>query len=73
MDSYAFAHTSPTWIGRRGSTDAKAERAAAGDLLRALDVAEKRLIDGYAGSDIPALRAHFQQARRELERRSAPR
>lgn len=69
MDSYAFAHTSPIWITRRGSTDAAAERSAAKDLLRALDVAEKRLVDGYAGSDIPVLRAHFQQARQELNRR----
>ncbi|MEP7345415.1 MAG: CehA/McbA family metallohydrolase, partial [Gemmatimonadaceae bacterium] len=68
MDSYAFAHTSPIWIARRGSTDGVAERAAARDLLQALDVAEKRLVDGYAGSDIPVLRAHFQRARQELER-----
>lgn len=74
MDSYAFAHTAPVWIGRRGSTDPASERAAATDLLRALDVAEKRLIDGYAGSDIPVLRSHFQQAREELMRRTgAPR
>jgi TolB protein len=72
MDSYAFAHTSPIWITRRGSTDATAERVAAKDLLRALDVAEQRLLAGYAGSDIPVLRAHFQQARQDLDRRAAP-
>jgi TolB protein len=71
MDSYAFGHTGAIWIARRGSTDATAERAAARDLLRALDVAEKRLVAGYAGSDIPVLRAHFQQARQELDRHAA--
>jgi TolB protein len=72
MDSYAFAHTSPIWIARRGSIDATAERAAAKDLLRALDVAEKRLLEGYAGNDIPVLRSHFRQARQQLNSRTAP-
>ncbi|CAN5852184.1 hypothetical protein BH23GEM7_BH23GEM7_34930 [soil metagenome] len=70
MDSYAFGHTSPLWIGRIGSTDPTAERAAAGDLLRALQIAEQRLIAGYGGAEIPNLRARFQQARQELERRA---
>lgn len=70
MDSYAFGHTSPLWIGRVGSTDPAAERAAAGDLLRALQIAEQRLIAGYGGAEIPNLRARFQQARQELERRA---
>jgi TolB protein len=70
MDSYAFAHTAPVWIGRVGSTDAAAARAAARDLLRALDVAERRLVAGYEGTEIPALRAHFAAARRSLEARA---
>jgi len=44
-----------------------ARRAAALDLLRALAVAEKRLIAGYEGSEIPRLRAYFEQARVRLE------
>ncbi|MDQ3606975.1 MAG: CehA/McbA family metallohydrolase, partial [Gemmatimonadota bacterium] len=70
MDSYAFGHTSPLWIGRVGSTDPAAERAAAAELLRALQIAEQRLIAGYGGAEIPNLRARFQQARQELERRA---
>ncbi len=68
MAEYAFAHTAPIWIGERGSTDAAARRAAAGDLLRALGVAERRLVAGYAGSEIPALRGYFAEARVTLER-----
>lgn len=67
MDVHAFAHTSPVWIGRRGSTEPLARAAAARDLLRALDVAAHRLETGYAGVDIPVLRAHFAAARRMLE------
>ena len=70
MDSYAFAHTAPVWLGRVGSTDPGAERAAAEDLLRALAVAELRLEAGYAGSEIPRLRAHFAAARDTLTARA---
>lgn len=70
MDSYAFAHTAPIWIARRGSTDAAAELAAARDLLRALGSAEQRLLQGYAGSDIPVLRSHVEEARQALLRRA---
>lgn len=66
MDSYAFAHTAPIWLGRAGSIDPAAARAAAGDLLRALDVATRRLEAGYSGADIPRLRAHFAAARDSL-------
>ena len=69
MDSYAFAHTAPVWLGRVGSTDPAAERAAAADLLRALAVAERRLEAAYAGSEIPRLRAHFAAARDTLTAR----
>ena len=70
MDSYAFAHTAPVWLGRVGSTDPAAERAAAADLLRALAVAERRLEAGYAGNEIPRLRAHFAAARDTLTARA---
>jgi TolB protein len=71
MDSYAYAHTSPVWIARVGSTDAVAARAAARDLLRALAVAERRIATSYAGADVPKLRAHFTSARALLETRAA--
>ncbi|MFN8574056.1 MAG: CehA/McbA family metallohydrolase [Gemmatimonadaceae bacterium] len=71
MDSYAFAHTAPIWIGRRAGVDAASQRQSATELLRILDNAEKRLNAGYAGSDIPKLHAHFAAARAELQRRAA--
>jgi TolB protein len=67
MDSYPFAHTAPIWIGTKGSRDASAAQDAARDLLRWLDVAEKRLVDGYGTAPIPRLRARFTAARRRLE------
>jgi TolB protein len=67
MAEFAFAHTAPIWIGAKGSTDPGARRAAVPDLLRALAVAERRLVAGYAGTEIPALRAYFAQARTTLE------
>jgi TolB protein len=69
MDSYAYAHTAPVWIQRVGSTDPVAAQQAARDLLRALDVADKRIETAYAGASVPKLRAHFQAARAVLERR----
>jgi TolB protein len=67
MDSYPFAHTGPIWIGRVGSLDPEAARASARDLLAWLDVADKRLEEGYEGSAIPTLEARFAGARRKLE------
>jgi TolB protein len=67
MAEYAFAHTAPIWIGRKGSTDPAARRAASADLLRALSVAERRLVAGYDGAEIPTLTTYFVEARRRLE------
>lgn len=69
MDSYPFAHTAPVWFGRVGSSDAEAARRAARDLLRWMDVAEKRLEEGYAGAPVSELRGRFAEARRSLEAR----
>jgi TolB protein len=68
MDSYAFGHTSPVWIGAVGSTEPAAERAAAADLLRALDVAEASMVEAYGDREIPVLRARFAEARAALRR-----
>ncbi len=62
-----FAHTSPIWFHSRGSTDPDTASQAARDLLRALDVAEKRLADGYGDTPIPRNRARFSEARQKLE------
>lgn len=67
MDSYPFAHTSPVWIGSVGSTHPQARRQAAEELLVLLEVAERRLRLGYAGTDIPRLEARFAEARDRLQ------
>jgi len=69
MDSYAFGHTAPVWIGSVGSTDAGAERRAARELMGALERALDRLREAYAGEDIPRLETRFEAARRELASR----
>ena len=73
MDSYPFAETNPVWIGQVGSTAPAAERRAARDLLRLLDVAEQRLRAGYGDAPIPKLQAHFAEARATLEAMAATR
>ena len=67
MDSYPFAHTAPVWFGTVGRTDREAARGAARELLRWLDVAEKQLVEGFSGAEIPQLRARFALARTKLE------
>jgi TolB protein len=70
VDSYPFAHSAPVWFNRIGSFDAVAARRSAQDLLRWMNVAEKRLNEGYAGASVDALRKRFADARRILEARA---
>lgn len=67
MDSYPFAHTAPLWMGKVGSIDPHSARASARELLAWLDVADKRLAEGYGDATIPALQERFAEARRKLE------
>jgi TolB protein len=69
MDSYPFAHTAPIWFNQRGSSDPDTAKRSAQDLLRWLDVAEKRLNEAYAGSPAVMLKKRFADARRNLEMR----
>jgi TolB protein len=66
-DSYPFAHSAPVWLNRVGSADAASAKAAAQDLLRWMDVAERRLNQGYEGAKVENLRKRFADARRILE------
>jgi TolB protein len=66
QDSYPFAHTAPVWLGRAGSTDPAARRAAAADLERWMDVASKRLAIGYPDEAGVRLKARFETARTTL-------
>lgn len=67
MASYAYAHTSPVWIDRIGSTEPAAKLAASRDLLRALDVADQAVEIGYTGAEHPRLLAHYAAARRVID------
>lgn len=67
MDSYAFAHTSPLWIGAVGSTTPATRQSAAADLSRVLGTALERLRAGYQGTPIPSLEAHFARAQARVD------
>jgi TolB protein len=69
--SYAFAHTSPVWIGEVGSIDPRSEQRSAAALQGALAGARERLLQGYAGTDIPNLTARFDEAQAALDERLA--
>ena len=69
-DSYPFAHTAPIWFGRTGSSDPTAAKMSAQDLLRWMDVAEKRMDQGYSGAKVDNLKKRFVEARRILETRA---
>jgi TolB protein len=71
MDSYAFAHTSPVWIGEVGSIDSAAELRSVAVLTEALAGARAAVEAAYAGSAIPELTARFDAARVALEDRRA--
>jgi TolB protein len=66
MDSYPFAQTGPVWIGPPGSVDPAAQRAAATELLRALDSAEARLRAAFTPEQAPRLHQRLAAARARL-------
>jgi TolB protein len=71
MDSYAFAHSSPIWIGRVGSVDRSAELRSIAVLRAALAGARASLLEGYEGTDIPVLTERFDAATAALDAREA--
>lgn len=71
MNGSVFAQTSPVWIGEVGSREPAAAAAAAEDLLRALTVAEERVIEVY-GSNAPRIRERFTAARERLDSFAPP-
>ena len=66
MHARPFAHSSPIWIGAIGSTDPAARAAAASDLIRAIDAAEKAAREAYGEVETPRLQARFDAARARL-------
>lgn len=71
MNGSVFAQTSPVWIGEVGSRDPAAAAAAAEDLLRALGVAEQRVVEVY-GPGAPRIRERFTAARDRLDSFTTP-
>ncbi len=69
-DSYPFAHTAHVRFGRVGSSDPTVAKVSAQDLLCWIDVAEKRLEQGYAGMKVDNLKKRFVEVRRILEMRA---
>jgi TolB protein len=69
-DSYPFAHSAPIWFNKIGSSDAESAKSSAQDLLRWMDVAERRLNQGYEGAKVENLRKRFADARRILEEKA---
>ncbi|MBM4186820.1 MAG: hypothetical protein FJ206_05840 [Gemmatimonadetes bacterium] len=67
MDSYGYGHTAPIWIGERGSTEPSARRAAATDLIRTLEFAERNVRAQYSGFPMPRIEAHYRRAREILD------
>ena len=62
MDSYPFAHTSPIWIERIGSTDPVAEKAAKTDLLNALTSAGTRAKSAYGNANTARFNDRLERA-----------
>ncbi|MBS3747178.1 MAG: CehA/McbA family metallohydrolase [Wenzhouxiangellaceae bacterium] len=66
MHARPFAHSSPIWIGEIGSTEPGARAAAAGDLTRAIDAAEKQALEAYGDVEINRMQTRFDEARARL-------
>jgi TolB protein len=66
MHARPFAHSSPIWIGKIGSTEANARRAAAADLLRGIDAAQNQVKQAYGDRPMPRLYQRFEDARKAL-------
>ncbi len=66
MSFVQFAHTQPVWIDHVGSTEPIAARAAATDLLKALDYSADRFAESYGADVPPGLRRRLGEARQRL-------
>ena len=66
MSYVHFAHTQPVWIDHVGSTEPVAARAAATDLLKALDHSAGRFTESYGAEIPPGLLVRLGDARQRL-------
>jgi TolB protein len=67
MSAYSFAHTSPVWIERVGSTEPAAVRRAVTRLGAVLEVGRQRVVIGYGEGRSPKILAVFDEARARLD------
>jgi TolB protein len=66
MHARPFAHSSPVWIGSIGSTEVSARKAAAVDLIRAIDASERIANAAYGEIEMTRMMNRFEEARRRL-------
>ncbi len=66
MHARPFAHSSPIWIGSIGSTEVSARKAAAADLIRAIDASEKIAKQAYGEIEMNRMMTRFGEARKRL-------
>lgn len=67
MHARPFAHSSPIWIDKIGSTEAGARKAASADLLLGINAAEKLAKEAYGERPMPKLYKRFEDARNVLK------
>jgi TolB protein len=67
MGFFPFAHSAPIWINEVGSTDSAAARAAAQDLLTALEYSEAKFVEAYADGVPPSVQERFNETRARLK------
>lgn len=67
QDSYPFVHSAAIWLGRIGSTDPAATRAAAADLLRWMTIVDRKVGTYYPGDAGTRLKQRLTDARKRLE------
>ncbi len=61
-----FAHSSPIWLEAIGSTDADSRKAAAADLIRAIDASERIAKAAYGDTEMNRMMSRFDEARNKL-------
>ncbi|MDF2156748.1 CehA/McbA family metallohydrolase [Algoriphagus sp. CAU 1675] len=66
MHARPFAHSSPVWIEAIGSTDPNSRKAAAADLIRAIDAAEGISKAAYGDTEMNRMMSRFEEARKRL-------
>ncbi|NVK48141.1 MAG: CehA/McbA family metallohydrolase [Cyclobacteriaceae bacterium] len=66
MHARPFAHSSPIWIESIGSTDPNSRKAAAADLIRAIDASEKIARQAYGEIEMNRMMNRFEEARKVL-------